>query len=146
MELCDIYNIKREKIGIKDRALERTNEEFMLAVHVWIIDDIGRVLIQRRADCKKYDPYKWGTTGGFAKAGETSINACIRETLEEKGIKLDTNRMLKVITYFNSNIHFDVWLYRIPNSNIDISCQQSEVSTVEWVTIDQLENMHFEKG
>lgn len=146
MEYCDVYNVNREKIGVKRRDTNRSSDEYFLAVHVWILDKNNNILIQRRADDKKYDPGKWATTGGFAIKNESSLDTCIRETKEETGIVLDRNKMIKVISYLSRNIHFDVWICKLDVITPKIENQDFEISTAEWITIEQLEKLHFEKG
>ena len=56
--------------------------EYHLVVHIWIVSEDGRVLIQRRSEKKPLMPGEWAATGGAAKAGEDSFSAASRELFE----------------------------------------------------------------
>ena len=146
MEIVDIYDCDRNIIRNGERFELRSNGEYLLAVHNWLIDDTGRILLQKRAACKKYDPNKWGVTGGFARKGETSADACIRETQEEVNISLHLSEMKKVICYSLGNIHYDVWISRITHIDFPLVLQESEVSDAAWITLAELDALDFENG
>lgn len=146
MELVDIYDINRNKIRTGYRTDVRTHGEYLLAVHNWIINDAGEILIQKRAASKNYDPNKWGVTGGFARQDESSMDACIRETKEEVNIQLEKSDMTKLISYSLGGIHYDVWISKISEYGKEIVLQKSEVSEAAWITKQELEYMNFEKG
>ena len=63
---------------------------FNISVHVWIINTEGEFLIQKRSANKKKFPNMWSMMGGAVLSGETSEEACIRETDEELGIMLES--------------------------------------------------------
>ena len=60
---------------------------FPVAVHVWLSDRDGRLLFQRRAGTGYADGY-WSVPAGHVEAGETLHAACVREVLEETGVRL----------------------------------------------------------
>jgi len=57
--------------------------EISLGVGVFIKDNLGRILLERRTDCGL-----WGLPGGKIKPGETVTEAAIREVLEETGYQI----------------------------------------------------------
>lgn len=94
MELLDIYNSNKIlTVETVDRAemksLSPEGNRHLLVVHICIKDkSTGGMLIQRRSRSKKAYPGKWDVSaGGFAKHGESSREAIIRETGEELGLK-----------------------------------------------------------
>ena len=94
MELLDIYNSNKILTGeTVDRAemksLSPEGNRHLLVVHICIKDkSTGGMLIQRRSRSKKAYPGKWDVSaGGFAKHGESSREAIIRETVEELGLE-----------------------------------------------------------
>jgi isopentenyl-diphosphate delta-isomerase len=59
------------------------------AAHLWLIVPDRRVLLQRRSALKENWPNLWDVSvAGHISAGETAIDAAIRETQEEIGLVL----------------------------------------------------------
>lgn len=146
MEIRDIYNIKRQKIGVKSKEEEFCCGEYVLAVHIWLVNSDGNILIQKRALSKKYDAGKWAVTGGHAISGEDSALACLRETQEELGFIPNLKNAAVVISFFQQHFIFDVWIVKMDVRLEEISLQAEEVSEIKWVTLDELKSMHFEAG
>ena len=61
--------------------------EYHMAVIVVIVNSRGEVLLTRRAKEKDLCPGWWENTGGSVLAGETSLEAILRELREETGIR-----------------------------------------------------------
>ena len=76
-----------------------------------ILDDGGRVLLQRRTDNDA-----WGLPGGAVEFGESVLDALAREVREETGLAVEIGRLIgvyshpdhhQVVTYPDGNvIHF----------------------------------------
>ena len=54
-----------------------------------LINDQDEVLLQKRADVKS-----WGLPGGAMEFGESAEQACVREFLEETGLKVRVKSLL----------------------------------------------------
>ena len=80
------------KVTLRGRAILRSGE-YHLVVHIWIVSDDGKILLQKRSESKKLMPGEWAATGGAAVSGEDSFTAASRELSEEIG--QDENRMEK---------------------------------------------------
>ena len=91
MEMWDIYSSDGSKTGeiIERKKGALKKGQFHLVVHIWFIDDKKRVLIQQRSMEVEFLKGKWAITGGCAVAGENEIDAAIRESYEEVGIRID---------------------------------------------------------
>jgi ADP-ribose pyrophosphatase YjhB (NUDIX family) len=82
---------------------ERT--QIKLGVSVLVIDDKGRLLLEKRADCGM-----WGTLGGKVEPGESIEQCCIREVKEESGLDIEITKFIgvysepedRVITYLDN--------------------------------------------
>lgn len=59
-----------------------------------VIDNSGRVLLQRRGDAEG----PWGLPGGAMELGETLEEAAVRETREETGLDVRPDELLGVYT------------------------------------------------
>lgn len=60
-----------------------------------LADNEGKVLMQLRGDKKT-----WAIPGGTMELGESSLDTCKREFLEETGIEVEAIRLLNVYTNF----------------------------------------------
>lgn len=58
---------------------------YISVVRVVIINDKNESLVQKRSRLKRVNPSKWGICSGKVDLGETPLDACIREILEEIG-------------------------------------------------------------
>jgi ADP-ribose pyrophosphatase YjhB (NUDIX family) len=56
-----------------------------------VLDDRGRVLLQKRADNGH-----WGLPGGSMEKGESAAACCVREAREETGLEVEVVRLLGV--------------------------------------------------
>lgn len=143
MELWDIYDKYRYKVGrIHERGNPMKPGDYHMVVHVWIVNDKGEILIQRRQSFKAGWPNMWDSTAaGSAIKGDDSISAATRETKEELGIDLDVDRAEHLFTIKFSCGFDDVWLVR-QNVNIsDLKLQHEEVAEAKWTTFKEIEEM-----
>ena len=108
-----------------------------------LIDNQGRLLIQKRAEKKKDEPNKWDVSGaGHIDPGEKPDQAARRELFEELGIDVEEKDMQLIDTYLNQNIlandvflnHYTYLFVARKNINIDnIAPEKSEVSDFMFV-------------
>lgn len=61
------------------------------SAHLWLVDQgRTRVLLQRRHPGKQTDPHRWDiAVAGHLSAGQTPLEALVREAFEELGLVLD---------------------------------------------------------
>ena len=88
-EICDIYDVYGNRTGktfVRGEPL--SNGQYVMVVDVWIVNSRDEILIQKRSEQKKDLPGTWATHSGCVLAGESSLQACIREPLEEIGIQI----------------------------------------------------------
>ena len=112
-EYCDIYDADRNFTGrTRRRGGLYAPGDFFLVVHVWIMNSRGEYLITRRAPEKKDYPLLWEAPGGSVLAGEDSLSAALRETMEETGIALRPEDGILFTTWRRPDSFADVWLFR----------------------------------
>lgn len=141
-EICDIYDIYGNRTGktfVRGEPL--SNGQFVMVVNVWIVNSQDQILIQKRALCKKDLPGIWATHSGCVLAGESSVQACIREPMEEIGIHILPNQIHKLNRKLRGKILSENF---VVEQDFDVSqsvLQEEEVSEILWVSVSQLKQM-----
>ncbi len=139
MELVDLYDENRVPLG---RTAERYGKkgpgEYRMVVHVCLFGSDGRLLIQRRTDCKHIWPGKWDVSiGGGVDAGETSRQGAEREFREELGYPLDLTGLRPSVTVNFGGGFDDFFIVRRDLDIGALSLQAEEVAEVRWVTLEE---------
>lgn len=143
MELWNIYDQYR---NMTDRIHERGQEikagDYHLVVHVWIVNDDGQFLIQRRQPWKIGFPNMWDcSAAGSAVMGDDSEQAAIREVKEEIGIDLDIQKGERVFTVRFSQGFDDIWLVRQNVAIEELQLQEEEVAEARWASEEEIKEM-----
>ena len=73
MELVDKFDKKRNSLGKTSERYERIAGEYKQSMHVWIQNDKGEFLIQKRSKTKRVFPGVWSITGGGVDTGEKTV-------------------------------------------------------------------------
>lgn len=142
MEHWDLFDCDGAPLGRMIRRGERLRAgEYHKVVHIWIVNSMDRVLIQRRSKHRKLMPNIWAVTSGSVIAGEDSLTAARRELSEELGISLPETEFRSLGRLVRRNSLCDVWLVRRNIAVPDMRFQREEVSQARWVTVDQLADM-----
>ena len=150
MELLDVLD---ENGNLTGRAEERkiVHEQGLWHIHVgvWIMNQKGELLFQKRSPNKIINPNKWTRTGGHVDSGETPIKGIQRETEEEIGVKIPIEKFEnigidKVQTYFEDkkiyNRHFVYNYFAMVDYKLkDYKIQTEEVSDLKYMTIEEIE-------
>ena len=152
-EVWDVYTIDRKPTGktcIRGEQEFLADDEFHLWVMVWIKNPkTGKYLVSQRSADKHTDPLKWETVAGHAIAGETSLDAALREVFEEVGISLkaeDASLLVtKVATAYDGRRHN--WIrdsfYFETTEEPDLNkATTREVIQTKWLTFDEIREMY----
>ncbi len=143
MEIMDIYNENREMTGRTHVRGKTVREgDFILVVHVWILNSNGEFLIQKRQPWQTLFPGMWDcSVAGAALAGDRSEAAAAREAKEELDIDLDMTGAELILTDKFSFGFDDIWLMRL-DLNIDsLHIQEEEVDMVKWAKPAEIRDM-----
>lgn len=142
MELIDLYNENKILTGERiARGEPIPVGRYKLSIHIWIMNDLNEIYIQKRTNTRKLFPNKWENPGGGAIAGQSSKETFIREFEEELGIKPDINNSKLILSFKREKDFVDMWFVK---QNFDISSlnlQKKEVSEAKWVTLKELKEM-----
>lgn len=83
------------KIALKDEA--HRNGWYHNTIHLWLYTKKGEILLQQRSHKKSIYPLLWDVSAaGHVDAGESLLNAAIRETHEELGLLLKPEELNKI--------------------------------------------------
>lgn len=87
-EQFEVVDAKGQVVGLAPRSECHGNPSLIhRAVHVIVVDETGRLFLQKRAACKDIQPGKWDTSvGGHVQPGEPPGEAARREMAEELGV------------------------------------------------------------
>lgn len=140
-EYLDVRDYDGNKLGFTvERGKHQHKGWWYLCIHSYIMNDEGMLLIQQRAMTKKYFPGIWDITCGAVLAGETSLDAAIRETKEELG--LDVSEF--DCSFIGESHCFDcinhVYLFKGNVKLSDLSLNEDEVMAVKFISpVEMLE-------
>ncbi len=133
MELWDVVDRNGRPTGrTVARKARIAPGDYHVVVHVWIADESGLWLIQRRAPHVDSDPNIWACTGGCVLAGEDSRSAAVRETREELGVSLDPEALTAGPHKLWARAISHAWLYRAGSESLGALRLGPEVSEVRW--------------
>lgn len=143
MELWDIYDENRVKTGrTHQRGLPMEKGDYHLVVHIWIMNNKGQFLIQKRQPWKIGHPGMWDcAAAGSAIQGDNSIEAALRETQEEIGVQLERTDLEPLFTIKFSNGFDNILLVRKDIDIADLKLQYEEVADAKWVTEEEIRKM-----
>ncbi|MEI7765209.1 MAG: NUDIX domain-containing protein [bacterium] len=133
-------------IGHKERE-EITSDDIYRITAIWITDENGNILLQKRSMNRKNSPGIWGpAASGTVEEGETYESNAYKELEEEigvKGIKLvESKKFFRNLK--NGKKFTKLFLGQIP-SNYNFVLQQEEVDQVKWLSVKELLEAYKEK-
>jgi len=114
----------------------QTLHKRMASAAVLLENADGELLIVK-SDYKKH----WTVPGGVIDEGETPLQAVVRETEEEIGVRIDPKNVMFVAVVARSGPAFDTYQFifkaRLPE-NVKIVLQPDEISDYSFVTREQV--------
>lgn len=128
-------------ICYKDANERDPKTEITRTSALWLINELGEVLVAKRSNSKRYHPGLWGSSvTGTNEEGETYESNIMKEAREELGYNLE-----KIITGYKELISaersfFVQHFFAIIPKNTNFTLQESEVEEVRWIMLGDLEN------
>lgn len=155
-EYFDILDENGNKTGkTKLRSEVHRDGDWHKAVHIWILNSLGEVLLQRRCATKDSNPNMLDiSSAGHLSAGDDSLEGAIRELKEE--LDLDVNpeelefiktlkRSSKYTSTFINNEFDDLYILRTNKSISDMKFQKEEISEIFFVPYKKFKEMVMNK-
>lgn len=114
---------------------------YVLSVSIFTVNDKGEILLTLRAPEKPDFPNMWEITAGGAVAGESGIEAALRELKEETGIKAKREELQLLRVIREPTAFVECYLYRanIPASAVVL--QEKETVAARFVSIRRFEEL-----
>ena len=111
-ELFAVVDEKDQVTGAATRSEVHGNNLLHRAVHIFIFNSAGEVLLQKRSRWKDRHPNLWDSSAaGHVGAGEDYDATAVRELKEELGITSSLTRIAKLGASAETGHEF-IWLYR----------------------------------
>ena len=151
-EYFDILDERGNKTGnIKLRSEVHRDGDWHKAVHIWIFNKQGDVLLQRRAPDKDSHPNMLDMScAGHLSAGDSSIEGALRELKEELNIEIKPEELKYVRTLkrpskdkkvFINNEFDDLYIVITDIDIKDMKYQEDEISEILFVPYKKFKEM-----
>lgn len=153
MEYFDVLHPDGTPTGhSKPRDEVHRDGDWHRTVHAWILNPRRELLIQKRAPNKESNPDLWDVSAaGHLSAGETSIQAVVKEVQEELGVQLSESDFQYLFTVaqqalsetgtFLDNEFQDVYLITADFPLSAFSVQAEEVSELRYIPLNDLQQL-----
>lgn len=140
MEVLDLFNIEGEPLGKTIIRGEHTfgEDEYIKIVTVWIKCK-NKYLIQRTSE-QKHSEY--AVSGGHIPTGKTPAQQAVIELDEELGVQINESSLQSLGSIVKGHVIFETYL--LEDDSFDtrkMTLQESEVDSVYWLTIDDIEKL-----
>ncbi len=98
-------------------------------------------MITRRCLEKSSYPGMWEFTGGLVRTGETTRQTILRETGEEIGLSLPSEKVRLAGTLLNGGEYLDNYTARVEVEISQLTFQREEVMDARWVFPEEIARM-----
>ena len=151
-EYFDILDENGNKTGrIKLRSEVHRDGDWHKAVHIWIINNDGDILLQRRCATKNSNPNMLDiSSAGHLSAGDDSLEGALRELKEELNLDIKPEdlqfiktlkRSSKYTATFINNEFDDLYIVRTDKKIEDMKFQEEEISEIMYVPYKKFKEM-----
>ncbi|WP_179020238.1 NUDIX hydrolase [Winogradskyella forsetii] len=150
IDIVDKHGKPTGKTALKSEA--HTKGWYHNTIHLWLFTSKGEILLQQRSHKKAIYPLLWDVSvAGHIDAGETFINAALRETEEEIGLKLKPNRLQHIgifrhETNYNDGQIQDNEFHQVFIAELNVPLdklviQEAEVEALKLVSFETFETL-----
>ena len=152
-EMIDVLDENGTKTGeVLSRKEVHKQGLWHKIIAIAIIDENNRILMQQRSFTKDTNPGQWDiSAAGHVSAGQTPLEAAVREINEEVGIEIEEKDLDYILTYkkesyvredYKDKQIFDCYIAKVEEINMEnIILQESEVADSKLVTKEGFKNM-----
>ncbi len=140
-ELLDVIDENDNVIGQEERDVCLAKKLLHRAVHVFVYNSRGELLLQKRSMQKKTYPGRWTSScSGHISAGQSYEEAAVRELEEELGIKVREKDLKEIAKFLDKNPVDNelAKLYRISHEG-PFDFGREEVSEVKFLSVKEIQ-------
>ena len=155
MEYLEIVDEENNLTGkTEERDIVHTKGLWHREIAVWIMNEKGEILLQKRSPNKKQGANNWSTScAGHVDIGEEPIKAAIREIREELGIPvkeddlkhLFTAKNKRVLTNSFNNIFCYLYFLKVNTPIEEFTIDTEEVSEIKYIPFEEFEQLVKDK-
>ncbi|WP_296386788.1 NUDIX domain-containing protein [Winogradskyella sp.] len=152
-EYIDIVTKKGQPTGksaLKSEA--HKNGWYHNTIHLWLFTKKGEILLQQRSHKKAIFPLLWDVSvAGHIDAGESFIEAALRETKEEIGLHLKPKNLKKIGVFLHETCYNDgsiqdnefhnVYISELNVKLNQLTPQEAEVEALKLVSFNQFKQL-----
>ena len=148
-EYLDILDENGNKTGkIKLRNEVHRDGDWHKAVHIWIINNKGDILLQRRCASKDSHPNMLDiSSAGHLQTGDDSLTGAVREIKEELNLDISPNELQFITTLKRksnksiNNEFDDLYILRTNKKIEEMQFQKEEISEIFFVPYKKFKDM-----
>ena len=132
-----------EILGVMDKMQAHENGILHRAFSVFLFNDKGEMLLQKRAADKYHSPNQWtNAVCSHPRMGETYMEAAQRRLKEELGI--ETPITYRFNSLYKADVGQNLWEHELDhvftgNFEGEFKLNEEEVSEVRYISIDELD-------
>lgn len=152
-ELIDIVNLKGELTGKNClKSFAHQNGILHASVHVWLYNDNGEILIQKRSADKEIFPNLWDVSvAGHIASLEQPLITAIRETNEEIGYNIAKENIDYYGIWEEKHIHSNglvdheihhIYISKLKKCITKLNIQTEEVSLLNLISLTKLKEQY----
>ena len=155
MEYLEIVDEENNLTGkTEERDIVHAKGIWHREIAVWIMNEKGEILLQKRSPNKKQGANNWSTScAGHVDIGEEPIKAAIREIREELGIPvkeddlkhLFTAKNKRVLTNSFNNIFCYLYFLKVNTPIEEFTIDTEEVSEIKYIPFEEFEQLVKDK-
>lgn len=147
-EIFDVVDEHDCVIRQATRAEVHANRWLHRAVHIFVFNTQGQVLLQKRSRFKDTSPLKWTTScSGHVDSGESYDTAALRELGEEIGISVPDLSALQLIARHppcpQTGYEF-IQIYRTESDRTPTP-NLNEIDALEWMSVETVNTLLAEQ-
>lgn len=134
---------KDEILGVMDKMQAHENGILHRAFSVFLFNDKGEMLLQKRAADKYHSPNQWtNAVCSHPRMGETYMEAAQRRLKEELGIETPITYRFNFL--YKAEVGQNLWEHELDhvftgNFEGEFKLNEEEVSEVRYISIDELD-------
>ena len=146
-EKRDIFDAQRSNLGTPIVRGESIPEGcYVLSVSIFTVNEKGEILLTLRAPEKPNFPNVWEITAGGALAGESGIEAALRELREETGLRAKKEELQLMRVIREPSAFVECYLYRTNLPASAIVLQEGETVAARFTALKRFEELMHTDG